>query len=147
MLLDEATNYLDLAGIVWLERYIKNLSETNGTTIVLVSHDRDFVNNICEETIILKDRKLEYFKGNLAAYMEDREAQKLDRLRKKDASDRQKAHFEKTIAENIKQGKKTGDDNRLQQAQSRKKRVEERTGLQTSSKGHRFKLTRDAGGK
>jgi ATPase subunit of ABC transporter with duplicated ATPase domains len=147
MLLDEATNYLDLAGIVWLERYIQKINETNGTTVVIVSHDRDFINNICEETIVLRDRKLEYFKGNLAAYMEDREAQKLDRIRKKDASERQKAHFEKTIAENIKQGKKTGDDSRLQQAKSRKKRVEERTGMQASAKGHRFKLTRDAGGK
>jgi ATPase subunit of ABC transporter with duplicated ATPase domains len=147
MLLDEATNYLDLSGIVWLERYIQKINETHGTTIVIVSHDRDFLNNICEETIILRDCKLEYFKGNLAAYMEDREAQKLDRIRKKDASERQKAHFQNTIAENIKQGKKTGDDNRLQQAKSRKKRVEERTGLQVSAKGHRFKFTRDAGGK
>ena len=147
MLLDEATNYLDLAGIVWLERYLNIISETRGTTIVIVSHDREFVNNICEETIILRDRKLEYFKGNLSDYEENREAKKLDLMRKKDGIDRQKEHFENTIAENIRQGKKTGDTNRLRQAKSRKKRVEERVGLQVNEKGFRFKLTRDGGGK
>jgi ATPase subunit of ABC transporter with duplicated ATPase domains len=145
LLLDEATNYLDLAGIIWLEQYIKWINETKGETILVVSHDREFMNNVSQETIILKDRKLEYFKGNLSEYEKDRKARQLHLIRIKEASDRQKEHFQNTIAENIRQGKKTGDTNRLRQAKSRQKRVEERTGMQTNAKGFRFKASRDGG--
>jgi ATPase subunit of ABC transporter with duplicated ATPase domains len=146
LLLDEATNYLDLAGIIWLEQYIKWINETRGSTVLVISHDREFVNNITQETIILRDCKLEYFKGNLSEYEKDRKARKLHLIRLKEASDRQKEHFQSTIAENIRQGKKTGNTNRLRQAKSRKKRVEERTGMQTNEKGFRFKASRDSGG-
>jgi ATPase subunit of ABC transporter with duplicated ATPase domains len=146
MLLDEATNYLDLAGIVWLEQYIKLINETRGSTILVISHDREFMNNVTQETIILREQKLESFKGNLSEYEKNRKAKKVHRLRLKEASDRQKEHFQNTIAENIRQGKKSGDDNRLRQAKSRKKRVEERTGMQRTEHGFRFKLTRDSHG-
>jgi ATPase subunit of ABC transporter with duplicated ATPase domains len=146
LLLDEPTNYLDLAGIVWLEQYIRWVNETRVTTILVISHDREFINNVTQETIVLKDRKLEYFKGNLSEYERDRRARQLHLIRIKEASDRQKEHFQNTIAENIRQGKKTGDTNRLRQAKSRKKRVEERTGMQTNEKGFRFKASRDGVG-
>jgi ATPase subunit of ABC transporter with duplicated ATPase domains len=146
LLLDEATNYLDLAGIVWLEQYLKWINETRGSTILVISHDRAFMNNVTEETIIIREQKLESFKGNLSEYEKDRKARKLHKLRLKEASERQKEHFQNTIAENIRQGKKTGDENRLRQAKSRKKRVEERTGMQRTDNGFRFKLTRDSHG-
>jgi len=64
----------------------------------------------------------------------------------KEAQDRQVAHMEKTIAANIKAGKKHGDDNKLRQAVSRQKRLEDRSGMQVSTKGGRFKLSRDRAG-
>ena len=104
------------------------------------------MDNVTQQTIILKDRKLEYFKGNLSEYEKDRKARKLHLIRLKEASGRQREHFQNTIADNIRQGKKTGDTNRLRQAKSRKKRVEERIGMQTNEKGFRFKSSRDGGG-
>ncbi|KAJ6121104.1 hypothetical protein N7523_005384 [Penicillium sp. IBT 18751x] len=143
MILDEPTNFLDLLGVVWLENYLKQQRETSETTIVLVSHDRDFINAVCEEIVILRDQQLKYFRGNLAAYEQDFEEQKLYLGRMKEAQERQIAHMEASIQQNLKIGKKTNDDNKLRQAKSRQKKVDDRMGLQVSANGGRFKLNRD----
>ncbi|KAE8318864.1 P-loop containing nucleoside triphosphate hydrolase protein [Aspergillus transmontanensis] len=146
MILDEPTNFLDLLGVVWLENYLRQLKDTSQTTIILVSHDRDFVNAVCEEIIILRDQKLTYFKGNLSAYEKDFEEQKLYWGRMKEAQERQIAHMEATIRETTKTGKKTNDDNKLRMAKSRQKKLEDRMGVQVSATGGRFKLSRDRAG-
>ncbi|KAF3398456.1 Molybdenum cofactor biosynthesis protein 1 [Penicillium rolfsii] len=143
MILDEPTNFLDLLGVVWLEKYLQQLHETLETTVVLVSHDRDFINAVCEEIMILQDQKFTYFRGNLAAYEQDFEEQKLYWGRMKESQERQIAHMEASIRENLKIGKKTNDDNKLRQAKSRQKKVDDRMGLQVNANGHRFKLNRD----
>ncbi|PTU22843.1 hypothetical protein P175DRAFT_0453837 [Aspergillus ochraceoroseus IBT 24754] len=143
MILDEPTNFLDLLGVVWLENYLKQLRDSSPTTMVLVSHDRDFVNAVCEEIVILRDQKLTYFKGNLSVYEKDFEEQKLYWGRMKEAQERQIAHMEATVRENIKVGKKTNDDNKLRLAKSRQKKLDDRMGIQVSANGGRFKLNRD----
>ncbi|KAL1957473.1 hypothetical protein VTO42DRAFT_5936 [Malbranchea cinnamomea] len=143
MILDEPTNFLDLLGVIWLETYLTQSVNETGKTVVLVSHDRSFLNNVCEEIVILKDQSLKYFKGNISAYEEDLRAQRLYWGRMKEAQERQIAHMEASIRENIKQGKKTGDDNKLRMAKSRQKKVDERMGVQVSARGGRFKLSRD----
>jgi len=143
MILDEPTNFLDLLGVVWLENYLQRLRQDSETTIVIVSHDRDFINAVCEEIVILRDKKLNYFRGNLAAYEQDFEEQKLYLGRMKEAQERQIAHMEASIQQNLKVGKKTNDDNKLRQAKSRQKKVDDRMGLQVSANGGRFKLNRD----
>lgn len=107
MILDEPTNFLDLLGVVWLQNYLQQLRDSSETTVVLVSHEKDFINEVCEEIMILRDQKLTYFRGNLSAYEKDFEEQKLYWGRMKEAQERQAAHMEATIRENIKVGKKT----------------------------------------
>ena len=146
VILDEPTNFLDLLGIIWLQKYLVELRAKSPKTVVVVSHDRDFIDHVCEEIIILKDKTLVYFDGNLTAYEEDIKARRLNLTRAKEAQDKQIAHMEKTIATNIKAGKKSGDENKLRQAASRKKRIEDRSGMQVNAKGGRFKLSRDHAG-
>uniref|UniRef100_A0A093UVT7 GTP 3',8-cyclase n=1 Tax=Talaromyces marneffei PM1 TaxID=1077442 RepID=A0A093UVT7_TALMA len=146
MILDEPTNFLDLLGVIWLENYLKQMQQSSGTTLVLVSHDRSFINAVCEEIIILRDQALTYFKGNLAAYEEHFEFQKLYWGRMKEAQEKQIAHMEATVRETTKVGKKTGDDNKLRMAKSRQKKLDERMGIQVSATGGRFKLNRDLTG-
>ncbi|KAH8698631.1 putative ABC ATPase [Talaromyces proteolyticus] len=143
MILDEPTNFLDLLGVIWLENYLKQMRETSDTTLVLVSHDRAFINAICEELVILRDQTLSYFKGNLAAYEENFEYQKLYWGRMREAQEKQIAHMEATIRETTKMGKKTGDENKLRMAKSRQKKIDDRMGVQVSANGGRFKLNRD----
>jgi ATPase subunit of ABC transporter with duplicated ATPase domains len=143
MILDEPTNFLDLLGIIWLENYLKDMRESSETTLVLVSHDRAFVNAVCEELIILRDQSLTYFRGNLSAYEEHFESQKLYWGRMKDAQEKQIMHMEATIRDNVRIGKKTGDENKLRMAKSRQKKIDDRMGVQVSANGTRFKLNRD----
>jgi ATPase subunit of ABC transporter with duplicated ATPase domains len=146
MILDEPTNFLDLLGVVWLENYLQQLRDISTTTIVLVSHDRDFINAVCEEIVILRDEKLTYFRGNLSAYEKDFEEQKLYWGRMKEAQERQTAHMEATVREAVKTGKKTNDENKLRMAKSRQKKLDNRMGIQVNANGGRFKLNRDLAG-
>jgi len=47
LMLDEPTNHLDLPALIWLEDYIQTLD----TTVIIVSHARDFLNAVCDEII------------------------------------------------------------------------------------------------
>lgn len=60
LLLDEPTNHLDLDAVMWLEDYIMNCS----TTVVVVSHAREFLNVTCTDIIHFFECKLNYYKGN-----------------------------------------------------------------------------------
>lgn len=75
LLLDEPTNHLDLPAILWLQEYIIN--DTQDMIVVVVSHDREFLNNVTEETIILKDKQLKYHAGNYQDYEVNTEEQRI----------------------------------------------------------------------
>ena len=60
LLLDEPTNYLDLEGTLWLEAYIRSYPYT----AIIISHDRDLLNNACNSIIHLDQKKLTLYKGN-----------------------------------------------------------------------------------
>lgn len=60
LLLDEPTNHLDLRAVLWLEEYLCRWKKT----LVVVSHDRDFLNTVCNEIIHLHDLKLHIYRGN-----------------------------------------------------------------------------------
>lgn len=142
---NSSLDFLDMLGIIWLERHLINLRDSgpNPPTVILVSHDRDFVNSVCQELIILRDQVLTYFKGNLITYEASIRDKKLYLGRMKEAQEKQKAHMQETINRNIKQGLASGDDNKLKQAKSRQKKLDDRMGMQVSAKGGRFKLNRD----
>ncbi|KAL3419873.1 ABC transporter, partial [Phlyctema vagabunda] len=147
LILDEPTNFLDLLGIIWLQRFLINLKEsTDGPTLVIVSHDQDFINSICDELIILRDQALTYHRGDLLSYDESIRSKKLYLGRMKEAQEKQKTHIQQTIQHNMKQGNATGDDNKLRQAKSRQKKLDNRMGMERSAKGGRFKLNRDLAG-
>ncbi|KAK9897459.1 P-loop containing nucleoside triphosphate hydrolase protein [Cystobasidium minutum MCA 4210] len=146
LLLDEPTSFLDFSSLLWLEDYLSTTFENTkgtGTILLLVSHDRSFADAVADETIILRDLKFEYFNGNLSAYYTERKKQQIRMGRMKDALDKQRTHMEKTVLNNVKMARKSGDDKKLKQAASRSKKLDERMGLQVSAKGGRFKLNRD----
>jgi ATP-binding cassette subfamily F protein 3 len=69
LLLDEPTNHLDLESLIWLEEY---LAETMGT-VVMVSHDRDFLNRVVTKIMAIEDKKIVPYLGNYDAYILARE--------------------------------------------------------------------------
>ncbi|XWS28362.1 hypothetical protein CRYUN_Cryun25bG0061800 [Craigia yunnanensis] len=64
LLLDEPTNHLDLRAVLWLEEYLYRWKKT----LVVVSHDRDFLNTVCTEIIHLHDLKLQFYRGNFDGF-------------------------------------------------------------------------------
>ncbi|GJC78034.1 protein GCN20 [Colletotrichum liriopes] len=146
LILDEPTNFLDLLGIMWLQRYLESLQDVDDApTLILVSHDRDFI-TLCTDLLILKDKGLTYFHGDVPTYEASQSERKLWLTKMKDAQDKQKAHIQQSIANNMKAGKANDDQNKLRQAKSRQKKLDDRWGLQVSAKGGRFKLNRDVVG-
>ncbi|SPO28953.1 probable mrna export factor elf1 [Ustilago trichophora] len=65
-LLDEPTNHLDVASIAWLENF---LVTNNQITVVTVSHDSGFLDNVCTDIIHYEKKKLRYYKGNLSDFV------------------------------------------------------------------------------
>ncbi|KAI9890440.1 MAG: hypothetical protein M1814_003924 [Vezdaea aestivalis] len=145
--LDEPTNFLALDGITWLQSYIT--SNLLDTTVIVVSHDRDFADAIADELLVIRTipaKTLEYFKGNISTYENERQKHIRYMTKMKEAEAKKINHMESSIASNIAAAKRTGDDKKLKQAGSRKKKLAERTGLEVGKTGGRFKLNRDRAG-
>ncbi|MBQ0735991.1 ABC-F family ATP-binding cassette domain-containing protein [Aquimarina celericrescens] len=68
--LDEPTNHLDLEMIEWLEEYFAK----ENFTLFMVTHDRYFLENVCNEIVELEGGKLYNYKGNYAYYLDNKEA-------------------------------------------------------------------------
>jgi ABC transport system ATP-binding/permease protein len=66
LLLDEPTNHLDLDMIEWLEKYLSN----SNMSILMVSHDRYFLDSVCNQIVEMVDGRLQYYTGNYAYYLE-----------------------------------------------------------------------------
>ena len=66
LLLDEPTNHLDLRAVMWLEQYLERWKKT----LIVVSHDREFLNTVSTDIIHLHDLKLSTYKGNFVAFEE-----------------------------------------------------------------------------
>ncbi len=69
IILDEPTNHLDLEMIEWLETYL----ERSKCTLMMVTHDRYFLDRVCNEIIELADQTLYTYKGNYPFFLEKRE--------------------------------------------------------------------------
>ena len=74
LLLDEPTNHLDLDTVVWLEDYLKNrtVRGEKALTILMVTHDRYFLDNVCTDIFELDEHNLYTYHGNYAYYVEKR---------------------------------------------------------------------------
>lgn len=114
LLLDEPTNYLDLEGALWLEARLKKYP----ATALIISHDREMLNEVCTHILHLSNRKLELYTGNYDTFEKTR-AEKLRLLEANKAKqETERAHLQKFIDRfKAKASKAT-------QAQSRVKKLE-----------------------
>src|ERR1700743_3844233 len=71
LLLDEPTNHLDLDAIIWLEDWLKRYPGT----LLIISHDRDFLDEIVNVVVHIDERKLKRYSGNYSAFERQRAAQ------------------------------------------------------------------------
>ena len=69
LILDEPTNHLDLEMIEWLEGYLRR----NVRSLLMVTHDRYFLDRVCNEILEIEDKTLYSYRGNYAYYLEKRD--------------------------------------------------------------------------
>lgn len=69
LMLDEPTNHLDLPSIEWVENYLRNYPGA----VIVVSHDRQFLDNVITKTIEVANRQLNTYEGNYSFYLKEKE--------------------------------------------------------------------------
>lgn len=114
LLLDEPTNHLDLDASLWLEDW---LSQYSGT-LLLISHDRDFIDKVCDQIIQIEHQKLWTYRGNYSAY----ERQRAERLARDQASYEKQQRRKAEIEQFVRRFKAKAS--KAKQAQSRVKELE-----------------------
>lgn len=120
LLLDEPTNHLDIESIIWLENYLKNYPNC----VIIVSHDKQFLDNITNRTLEIELGNLYDYKANYSKYLELR----ADRREKLEASFKNQgkviAQKEKTIARFMAKANKTSMAQSMQKQLAKMDRIE-----------------------
>ncbi len=114
LLLDEPTNHLDLDAILWLEDWLKSYPGT----LLLISHDRDFLDAVVDHIVHLEQQQLTLYRGGYSAFERTRAERLAQQQQAFEKQQAQRAHMEKYIARFKAQATKA------RQAQSRIKALE-----------------------
>ncbi|WP_434649701.1 ATP-binding cassette domain-containing protein [Pseudomonas sp. D1-2] len=114
LLLDEPTNHLDLDAIIWLEDWLKSYPGT----LLLISHDRDFLDAVVDHVAHVDQRKLTLYRGGYSAFERARAERLAQQQQAYEKQQAQRAHMESYIARFKAQATKA------RQAQSRIKALE-----------------------
>ena len=97
LILDEPTNHLDFITMEWLENYLKSY---HGAVLV-VSHDRYFLDAVCNRIFEVEDRELTIYKGNYSAYLPQKEAAQALQQKQHDADVEKAKKLEEYVAKNL----------------------------------------------
>lgn len=114
LILDEPTNHLDIETLLWLENYLKNYRGT----ILIVSHDRYFLDKVTTETLELSRGKLEKYVGNYSQYIKLKAEKLATQAKQYDKQQKEIASLEDFVNRNLARASTT------KRAQSRRKKLE-----------------------
>jgi ATP-binding cassette subfamily F protein 3 len=93
LLLDEPTNHLDLDAIIWLEDWLKRYQGT----LLIISHDRDFLDEIVNVVVHIDERKLKRYSGNYSAFERQRAAHMVLAAAAFEKQQRTRAHLQSFV--------------------------------------------------
>lgn len=117
LLLDEPTNHLDIEAILWLEKWL----QSKKCSMLIISHDRDFLDNVCTHTLHLSQRKLKLYTGNYSSFASQFEMQFMQEESAATKIAKQKAHMQSFV------DRFRFKASKAKQAQSRMKAIEKLT--------------------
>lgn len=146
LLLDEPTNHLDWAGLLWLEQYLRTLEDM---ILIVVSHDREFLDQVCSRILRLHNARLHVFEGNYSEYERQRTEHRAHMAELKERIEQKREKEHEKIHRIERDGRRTKNDNLLSQVASRRKKMGiGRDKTQASDmRGCRVGLESAAGGK
>ena len=93
LLLDEPTNHLDMDSIEWLEKYLNNYDGI----VIIVSHDRYFLDNVVSKIIEIEDMESKTYKGNYSSYVKEKEEKLLEQMHNYKEQQKEIKSMESTI--------------------------------------------------
>lgn len=93
LLLDEPTNHLDIEAISWLEKYIKDFKGA----VIIISHDRYFLDNTVNRIFLMEDKSLKTYKGNYSEFMKRRKIELEQAMKQYDEYEREVERQEEMI--------------------------------------------------
>lgn len=93
LLLDEPTNYLDLEGTMWLEDYVRRYPQT----VIVISHDRDMLNNAVNSIVHLDQQKLTFYRGGYDQFERQKAENDELQMKAKAKSDAARKHIQSYI--------------------------------------------------
>lgn len=120
LLLDEPDNHLDMAGKVYLERFIHGFIGT----VVIVSHDRYLLDEVVDHIAEIEDRKLTLYQGNYSAYSTEKQLRLLRQQQLYAAQQKEVARIEAAIARFEYWASIVIDERHIRQARSRQKMLD-----------------------
>lgn len=85
LLLDEPTNHLDLNAVIWLDNYLQEWKKT----LLIVSHDQSFLDNVCTDIIHLEHQRLFYYRGNYSQFQKMHGQKKREFLKELEKQEKQ----------------------------------------------------------
>ena len=135
VLLDEPTNHLDLRGIEWLENFVKNAK----SAVLVVSHDRYFLDAVAGSILELDDGKLARYPGNYTKYVAEKKARDEQLARRAKANTERREQLERFIEKNRAKATKA------RQAKSKQKLLDRMEKVEGPSNGKR-NMKLDLGG-
>ena len=137
LLLDEP-NHLDVHGLIQLRRLI-TICQERQTTVLLVTHDVDLINDIATDIVYFANRQLYYYPGNYDDFKVVKQQEGLHHLRQHAALEKKREHMLNTLDNLKKQAvpKRGGAKKKARAIESHKKKLE-RTGITKDEKGHRW---------
>jgi len=122
LMLDEPTNHLDWASALWLESYLQSV-DMEDIIVVVVSHDRAFLDAVCTMILRIHSKQLHLHDGNFSAF---EQAHREDQEHRADLAQRaqeKREKVEKQVQQMESRGRKTNNDNLLKAVASRKTKL------------------------
>ncbi|KAK2176253.1 hypothetical protein NP493_669g00031 [Ridgeia piscesae] len=102
LMLDEPTNHLDLNAVIWLDNYLQAWKKT----LLIVSHDQSFLDNICTDIIHLDQKKLFYYRGNYCTFKKMLKQKRKEQLNQYEKQEKRLKEM-KSSGKSTKQAEKT----------------------------------------
>jgi ATP-binding cassette subfamily F protein 3 len=136
LLLDEPTNHLDLDAVLWLEEWLRRYQGT----LLIISHDREFLDGVITHTLHLHDGKAKLYTGNYSAFERLRAEQLRQQQISHEREQAERAHLQSFI------DRFKAKATKAKQAQSRMKRLEKLAGTEAvrAERGFNFEFAKPA---
>ena len=130
LLLDEPTNHLDMDSIEWLERYLNNYDGI----VIIVSHDRYFLDNVVSKIIEIEDMESKTYKGNYSSYVKQKEEKLLEQMHNYKEQQKEIKSMESTIKDLRDWAIRADNSKFFKRAASMEKRLEKMKNSDNSKK-------------